>query len=582
MRVVAIIQARMSSSRLPGKTLMDLAGKPVIWHVFHRLAKSRTIDEIVLATSTDPTDDPLADYARSQGVRVVRGPLDDVLARYVAAARETGADVVVRVTGDAPLVDPEMLDPLVDALIESDADYATLDRETIHKGVEPFTASALFRVNDIGREDPASVEHVTPLMKTRRDLFRVAYVAPDPDVVIEGVRVSVDTLADLRFLTELYARLGAQAGEIDVRDAVRLLRAEPSLLEINSHVRQKGAQELTRRVLFRCDGGSATGLGHVRRCLAVAEELVERHGWGASFALQGDENAASLIRDRGHRIRVEPEDSDQTRWLEAQIEHYRPDALVMDTRSAVAADAVAHWSSEGIVTAVLDDASDRRLSADLAFYPPVPQVGRFDWSRALGRRLVGWEWVVLDPSFARTCSGDSARDRLLVSCGGSDPFGVTMKAVRAARAIGSALRVTAVVGPAFRDINGLVVEIGAVLPGAQVVTAPDMPALMSSSAIAISTFGVTAYELAACGVPAVLVPLDADHAESASAFVEAGIALRTELAGTLGSDELAELAGSLLHDEPQRALMSRTARGLVDGRGAARVARILSDYVNAT
>ena len=117
-KVAAIIQARMGSSRFPGKVLRHLAGEPVLWHIIYRLKKCQTVDVIAMATSVNPLDDPLEEFCKEQKVFCVRGSEDNVLDRYRQAAEELEADVIIRVTGDAPLVDPEIIDRLVDHLIK--------------------------------------------------------------------------------------------------------------------------------------------------------------------------------------------------------------------------------------------------------------------------------------------------------------------------------------------------------------------------------------------------------------------------------------------------------------------------------
>ncbi len=572
-RRVAIIQARMSSSRFPGKSLRLLAGQPVIWHVLHRLALCNSIDEVVLATSTDATDDPLAVYAEEQGVRVVRGPLDNVLQRYVMAAEESEADVIVRVTGDAPLVDPGTIDRMVDALVEQDGDYCAIDPEhrTIHDGFEPFTASALLRVVELAGDDPANVEHVTPMMKRRPDLFRIVCLPSDPDVRIEDVRTSVDTPADLEFLAELYRRSGADAGDIDVRQVVSLVREHPELPDINAHVHQKTAFERTRMVLFRCDGGSVTGMGHVRRCLSLAAEFAERHGWGVRFALEGDEIAAEQVRRRGYGVEFVGPDLE----VVEMAYRLRPDAVIMDTRSAISREDVVALREQGSVCAVVDDASDRRFEVDMAFYPPVPQALSLTWDGAHGDAHIGWEWVVLGREFA-SCPPrvEPATANVLVTMGGADPAGTTKQVASALAGMSGDFGITVVVGPAAGDAE--IVDGSASQLRTRVLRdVADMCGVMSDATVAVASFGVTAYELACAGVPAVLLSATDDHALSASAFHEAGVAISIGLVDHASDAAVAQAVRSLLDDPVKRALMSENAQRLVDARGAGRIADLV-------
>ncbi len=168
MRVIAVVQARMNSSRLPGKVMMSLDGAPMIERLLSRLRLARRVHSTLLATSTDPSDDPLALHVERLGVPIVRGPLEDVLARFVTALEQSRADVIVRITGDCPIVDPELVDEVVSSLQARGVDYASnIDPPTFPDGldVEAFTASALRRCTDLALSD-AEREHVTLRMRS--------------------------------------------------------------------------------------------------------------------------------------------------------------------------------------------------------------------------------------------------------------------------------------------------------------------------------------------------------------------------------------------------------------------------------
>ena len=122
-RVVAIIQGRMSSSRLPGKILADIAGQPMLQRVFARTSRSASVTETVFATTTDPTDDPVAEYCDFSGIPCTRGSQFDVLDRYHQAAKQTKADIVVRITADCPVIDPALIDDVVNTLLEDEYDF---------------------------------------------------------------------------------------------------------------------------------------------------------------------------------------------------------------------------------------------------------------------------------------------------------------------------------------------------------------------------------------------------------------------------------------------------------------------------
>lgn len=226
-RIVGIIQARMGSRRFPGKMLADLAGRPLIWHVMTRMRRASVLDQLMLATSTERGDDVLAAYAATQGLPVYRGPEDDVLARFQGAAAASAADIIVRVNGDAPLVDPVLTDRLVTALIADDADYVATpaDVACFHDGVDPMSRRILERLGHEVSGDPLAREHVTGYFKAHPAFGRRALVEIEPALQVQGPRLSVDTPDDLAFFTALYRRFGAPAGALDLRHVAWLYRA---------------------------------------------------------------------------------------------------------------------------------------------------------------------------------------------------------------------------------------------------------------------------------------------------------------------------------------------------------------------
>lgn len=239
-KVVAIVQARMESTRLPGKSLLDIAGKPLLQHVIERLSRAERIHEIVVATTDAPIDSPLFEMARQWGVSAIAGDRADVLARYLAAARATGADVIVRVTGDCCLIDPVLSDDVVAAYFDSNAEYASnwLNRR-FPRGAdtEAFSRESFERVA-LHATEPYEREHATPYYYYHPEEFRMVSIEAEGEMAWPDLRLCVDTEDDLRLIREVFDRLGPD-NTFSIRDVVRLLRREPALASINAHVQQK-------------------------------------------------------------------------------------------------------------------------------------------------------------------------------------------------------------------------------------------------------------------------------------------------------------------------------------------------------
>ncbi len=197
MRVAAVVQARAGSTRFPGKVLATLHGRALLEHVLDRAGAARCADAVVLATTTAMGDDAVADLGERAGVVVFRGPEEDVLQRFVMAAASVDADVVVRLTGDCPLLDPRMIDRVVRALLESGSEYAgNVAPPTYPDGydVEALTVACLIRLDrEAAREYER--EHVTARAREHPESYRQAAVACRRD--LSRIRLTVDTPADL-------------------------------------------------------------------------------------------------------------------------------------------------------------------------------------------------------------------------------------------------------------------------------------------------------------------------------------------------------------------------------------------------
>ena len=239
MTAVAIIQARMGSSRLPGKILADLAGQPMLARCVARVGRAQLLDEVLVATTTSPADDATAELCAARGWRCFRGSEDDVLDRYYQAARLHGADLVVRVTSDCPFIEPEIVDRVMREFGDRQphVDYVSnfIPGRTYPRGldVEVFTVRALERA---WREDGNSAwrEHVTEYILRNPDRFRLHGVRHSEN--LSRWRWTVDTAEDLRLAKLIYDAFRHDL--FSWRDVLDLLAKHPQWAEINRNVAQ--------------------------------------------------------------------------------------------------------------------------------------------------------------------------------------------------------------------------------------------------------------------------------------------------------------------------------------------------------
>lgn len=249
LRTVAIIQARMSSSRLPGKVLADLGGQPALAWMTRRAARATRIDDVVVATTTDASDDPVAAWCAAENVPVYRGSMHDVLDRYLGAAREFDAGIIVRLTGDCPFIDPQMLDDNLKTFhdhrppLDFAANRLPGDRTVpIGLDTEICTRAALERA---GREatGPHQREHAMPYFYENPDKFNILHIRHTPDY--GHLRWTLDTPEDLTLLRAIVAHFTDDG--FSWLDVLKLVEGHPELNEINAGVRHKDYREVDDR-----------------------------------------------------------------------------------------------------------------------------------------------------------------------------------------------------------------------------------------------------------------------------------------------------------------------------------------------
>lgn len=249
-RVVCIIQARMGSSRLPGKVLKDICGKPMLGWVVERVRQSKRVHQMVVATTTDAGDDPIEEFCRKQDVPCYRGDVFDVLDRYYQAALRYQADIIVRITGDCPLSDPRLIEQVLDELQTRKLDFAANRLPPPYKrtypiglDVEVATMKALGEAWQNAKEKHER-EHVMPYLYAGPVKYKISVVDNDEDH--GGQRWTVDTPEDLEFIRRMADLLDCRM-DFSWLDVLALVRSHPELTQINAGIRHKSMKEIDER-----------------------------------------------------------------------------------------------------------------------------------------------------------------------------------------------------------------------------------------------------------------------------------------------------------------------------------------------
>jgi len=560
-KVVAVVGARLNSSRMPRKQLLDLAGRPLISHVFQRLEAAQEINQVVLATTDDAFNYDLVDWARREGKTCLafQGDVNDLMGRVDVAVKQYEADILVYVCGDSPLVEPATLDALVRALkLDEGAEFACLEeppggKRYIHEGFAVYRRRFWDRMV-AGSTEPFEKEHVGSVFHSLAKVLpqREAIAKEDPVFYSVEHRLSVDTPADYAFMNEIYSRWRRQHGSdtlVDLKWVISTLASDRELRAMNEHVRQKTVTEKNAGVAILTQTGPDVGLGHLRRMARAGELLVENLSVSLNLVILGAELSFDWLRTLPHRWL----DEDELRASNV-FGNARPDLVLVDLPA---------MTPEVLqVLKALKLGGTRLVSVDKvwqedlfdAFYIPCFQVAG-DVLDHYGERVhFGWSHYFFQPVKAALSERPSHK-RLAVLTGASDAYGLgKVWPSLLDKAIAQAIEIVWVQGPHAPP------PVVAELSGAHRITvhkAPgDVMATIASCDAALVAYGVSYFECLHAGLSAV-------------AYVPAGKGLEAE------ADVLDATGDFMLARTPEKAV-TQTAL-LLASEGHEKRAKALSE-----
>ena len=229
--IVAILQARMGSTRLPGKVMKDICGKPMLWHVVTRLLPSSLLDGIIVATSTHPEDDVIEAWCAEMGFSCFRGSEGDVLDRYYRAALEYNVKTVVRVCADCPLIDPDIVDMVIEEYLEGDYEHVGIEKSFPHGLDSEVFSFEVLKKAWLEAKLPSEREHVTPYIWKNDKLFKLGSVKHHED--FSHMRWTVDNERDFEFAKAVYEAMECRESVFGMHEVLALLTEKPEIGEIN-------------------------------------------------------------------------------------------------------------------------------------------------------------------------------------------------------------------------------------------------------------------------------------------------------------------------------------------------------------
>ncbi len=425
-KTVAIIGARLNSSRLPRKHLLDLAGKPLILRLIDRLKQSTEITDFVVATTDDVYNDDLVKLVKEAGTDVYAhgGDVNDLMGRVDAVAQKYQADTIVYICGDSPLIEVQTIDRMVKAIASDEAaDYVSLAPPSvggkfIHEGFDVYTRS-FWKQMMAAATEPFEREHVGAVWHSSGKVKPVKAIAVDDDPVFASItqRVSVDTPADYNFMKALYECWYADHSPqsvVDLKWVIATVKADPKLAQLNAHVHQKTATEVAAKALIICEASADAGLGHLARACVVANALQELNAMGVEIMIMGETVDYAPLSVLKHTWLS----GDNLEHLQDKLE--KTAVVIIDVKD-VGDPLLALLNGYQGKIVLIDNSESNLEKVDLAWIPSF----YFKGVKGADESGVdfGWQNYLLKPVIQIPLSETSKPKKVLILTGGSDPQG---------------------------------------------------------------------------------------------------------------------------------------------------------------
>lgn len=476
--------------------------------VVERLQEINEIDEIVISTTNNLSDEPFEGYCQEKGIRIFRfdGDINDVVGRHYYAAKASVGDYMVVLSGDCPLADTDHIRKGLYMLAEGyDAVRAENWPEYMIEGIEIMNRKAFDVLNKESRL-PHEREHFSCIVENKLLDIKLGYNSLEEIFRGRHYRISVDNLADLRFMNVLYSELTSHGEKFDIKNALRLLKEKPELKNINAHIAPKKLNDKSFRILIKTEASESKGMGHIRRMTALGAYLNENRNNGIRFAVNLDDAATRFLEDRGYSYDYCIAETEED--IISAIKEYNAEILIVDIQKF---DSKTPYDFERIkaVTCVkkivvIDKYFDCH-AVNLFILQGMQRNSVLKQIEGKGNILHGLEAVIVDDRI-RNCKKVEGGTNIVISFGGSDIHNLTTKIVKAINGmdLGREYQFNIVLGPYFKFIDELKNELKLFKYPYEIIINPkNIAEIFSRSILGIIYYGVTFYEFKYLRIPTI-------------------------------------------------------------------------------
>lgn len=590
-KAIAIIQARMNSTRLPGKVMMSISGKPMLWHVIERVKKCKNIELIVVATTSKKDNNPIIELAKKCKVEIFKGSENDVLDRFHRAAIKFKADIIVRITADCPLISPNVVDKVVLRYKQSKADYAlSISREnnpsSYPRGinVEVFSFQILKELNKLAKEQHHR-EHVTTYIEDNFSRYKIEWVEAEEELRRPQYRLTIDTKEDFELVSIIYNNFPKNEF-ITLKQVINFLDANPEIQGINLKIKQKeyGFLSKSRRqnttICFRVDGGYKLGLGHLSRCISLASEL-DKLGYKPIFISKKDPNVNAFAENKVPIIFL-PDNVSKNEciyFIRSKIAEILPLAVIIDLKKLNHGEYMALKQFSGL----LIDINGENFSD---FYSDIIIKGDVN---STCKNVAGVEYLLRTPykilgeniiTYKKKNRKPNEKiKKILISMGGTDPNCLTLDIVKALINIKD-IDIDITIGQFFSKEKELSKIIRNKKNFKIFIKPKDFKKMLAKSDICFIAGGITLYEAIFLGTVPIVFCHNAAQLNDAKALENLGLCICLGLKNKYSLESIKQTLNKL--DYKLRTKIITKGNSVVDGLGAKRAALFIDNKIKKT
>ena len=502
-RVVAIIQARMGSTRLPGKILEKVGDKPLLEILVNRLKKSQYIDDIVIATTNNKNDDVVEKFSQDLNINYYRGSEEDLLGRYVESAKKFNADVVVRITGDNPLTDIDLIDTLIDAHFKNNRDYTYCLDTPLGVTAEIINSNILNEIS-LKADTESEREHVTPYIRSHPEKYKI--LKYNSNLKHQYIRLTVDTNEDLELIKVIYQNLG-DLENLKINDVINFLKNNPEISKINSNIIQNPENTIKIiNIAFLTEGSSKIGMGHVYRSITFAKEMMEILGVKAYFLTKSNLNVVKTIENENFNV-IKLNDDDEILDI---LEELNINLTIIDNLNFKESILSQIKDKLDIKVMMVDNLTPKNDEyADVVLSLVRSNFKNIDcYNKTINTRYYcGPKYLILRDEFDSFKNKKDLKpeiEDILLIFGGSDPSNHTSNVLEK---LDNNIRVNIVLGPEFKHFDELD-QVNKKIQNKNVIIHKEpgnIPELMYNADLVITSPGLSMFEAAYVGSPVLAI-----------------------------------------------------------------------------